>query len=398
MNNGKLKIGIAHPRLSRGGSEARAMWGIEALKCDDYEVSLITAGNVNLKGLNQYYGTSVQENEISLRRGPVPGFLLRSNSGDALRGAFYQRYCRKIAHEFDVLISTYNLCDFGVPAIQCIADFSWDEEIRAIFDHPPQGARGLFHRIALLRKCYLGLAKLVARPSGRNLFSGEDLILGNSRWSAQIIKEKYGLDIGVLYPPVLSEFPKIQFDAKEMGFVCIGRISPEKRIEQIVEILKDVRVQGHDIHLHVIGSTDGTTYGKFVEDLCREQKDWVVMEGSKFGEEKAMLLSQHRFGIQARQGEPFGISVAEMVKAGCITFVPSEGGQAEIVNHKLLMYDSIEEAVEKIDAVLRKPQMQAELRQHLKKQGAKFSTNAFMDGLRAAVEEFLIGKPMQKSS
>ena len=91
----------------------------------------------------------------------------------------------------------------------------------------------------------------------------------------------------------------------------------------------------------------------------------------------------------ACQSEAFGISVAEMVKAGCLVFVPGEGGQAEIVSHESLMYSGVEDAVEKINTVLRKPQLQAELRDHLEKQGAKFSTNAFMDGLRAAVERFL---------
>ena len=388
MNNQKLKIGIGHPRLGRGGSEARAMWAIEALKAD-FNVSLITGGAVDLDGLNRFYGTRVNEKEISIRQAPISGFLHRLKGADALRGAFYQRFCRKIAHEFDVLISAYNLCDFGVPAIHCIADFSWDEEIRKRLHPLPKGARGLFHHNKLLRKCYLSLAKSVVRSSERNLFSGEDLILANSRWSAGIIRDKYGTDIHILYPPVFAEFPEIEFEDRKIGFVCIGRISPEKRIERIVEILKHVRRRGYDIHLHVIGNTDETTYGKFVEDLCREQGDWVTMEGSRFGEEKANLLSHHRFAIHACHGEAFGISVAEMVKAGCITFVPSQGGQAEIVNHESLMYDNVEDAVEKIDTVLRKPQLQAELRQHLKKQGTKFSTKAFMEGLRAAVEKFL---------
>jgi len=364
------------------------MWAIEALK-DDFNVSLITGGIVNLEGLNQFYGTCVSESEISVRQSPIFSFLHRLKGFDALRGAFYQRFCQKIAPEVDLLISTYNICDFGVPAIQCIADFSWVEEIRQRFHPLPLGARGLFHRYKLLRKCYLGLTRFVAQPSGRNLFSGEDLILANSQWSAQIIMDKYEADIGVLYPPVFDEFPNVPFETKEMGFVCIGRISPEKRIERIIEILREVRQRGHDIHLHVIGGTDRTTYGKFVEDLYRAQRDWVTMEGNRFGEEKANLLSQHRFAIHACHGEAFGISVAEMVKAGCITFVPSEGGQIEIVNHKSLMYDSVEDAVKKIDTVLRNDQIQVELRQHLKKQGTKFSTDAFMDSLRAAVKRFL---------
>ena len=57
-----------------------------------------------------------------------------------------------------------------------------------------------------------------------------------------------------------------------------------------------------------------------------------------------------------------------------------------------LIYGNVEDAMDKIDTIHRKPQLQAELRQHLEKQGTKFSTSAFMDGLRAAVEEFISRK------
>lgn len=388
MNSQKIKIGIGHPWLGRGGSEARVMWGIEALK-DDYDLSLITSGDVNLDQLNQFYGTSLEPDEFRIRQAPIPFFLKRMAGGDMLRGAFYQRYCRKIATEYDILISTYNLCDFGVPAIHCIADFSWNQEIRKNLDPPPQGARGLFHRNSLLRKTYLSLARVVSVRSGRNLFAGEDLILANSRWSARIISEKYGTDIDVLYPPVSDNFPKVLPQNREMGFVYIGRIFPEKRIEKIIDILKRVRKCGYNIHLHIIGEADETTYGRFLENICQTERDWVVMEGRLFGEEKVKLLCQHSFGINARRGEAFGISVAEMVKAGCITFVPNEGGQVEIVNHSSLAYSSIEDAVEKIDAVLRQPGLQVELRGHLARQGEKFTISGFMNGLRDTVEKFM---------
>ena len=174
---------------------------------------------------------------------------------------------------------------------------------------------------------------------------------------AGIIRNKYGPDIDVLYPPVLTESPRISFDANGIGFVCIGRISPEKRIERIVEILKSVRLRGHNIHLHVIGGTDETTYGKAVEDLCRNQGGWVITEGGQFGEE----------------------------------------GQGEIVRHESLMYDRVEDAVEKIDTILRKPQLMVELQEQLRRQGEKFSMDAFMGGLRAAVEKFLSASYRQKS-
>ena len=126
-----------------------------------------------------------------------------------------------------------------------------------------------------------------------------------------------------------------------MGFVCIGRISPEKRIEQIIQILKQVRVRGHKIHLNIIGGTEETPYGRSIEELSKTERDWITLEGKRFGSDKTKILSQHLFGIHACQGEAFGISVVEMVKAGCITFVPDEGGQTEIVNHSSLTYNSL---------------------------------------------------------
>lgn len=388
MKNRKLKIGIAHPRLGQGGSEARVMWGIEALK-KDYEVSLITTGNVDLDKLNRFYGTSVRSNEVRIHQSPIFPFLQELPWGDALRGALYQRCCRKIANNFDVLISTYNLCDFGVPAIHCLADFSWDEEIRVNFHPTPVGPRSFFHQYSLLRKVYLGIARILSRPSGRNLFSGEDIILANSNWSANLIRKKYGMEVDTLYPPVTNEFPLVPLEEREVGFVCIGRISPEKRIEQIINILKVVRDRGHDIHLHVIGGIDGGPYGKKIQKLCYRHKEWIIAEGSCFGEKKQSLLTGHKFGIHACQGEAFGIGVAEMVKADCIVFTPSEGGQAEIVNHQSLLYDSVEDAVDKVDDVLRQPNLQSDLRDHLKRQGAIFSKSNFANGLRSVVKNFL---------
>ncbi len=389
MSDKKIKVAIAHPHLGSGGSEASVMWGIEALK-DEYDTSLITTSGVDLDELNRYYGTSIRLDDFRIRKVTIPFFLKRMVGGDALKGALYQRYCQKIATDYDVLISAYNLCDFGVPGIHYIQDFSWNEDIRKRMDPIPHGLRKLFHRNNMLKKAYLSLVKLMSKRSGRNLFAGEDTILAISDWSAKTMSKMYGADFDVIYPPVLDEFPKVSLKDKEMGFVCIGRISSEKRIEQIIEILKTVRQQGHNISLHIIGSTKGTPYGRFIENLCQSEGDWVVMEGKQFGEDKSKLLSKYRFGIHARQGEAFGISVAEMVKAGCITFVPNEGGPVEIVNHSALTYNSIEDAVDKIDAVLRQPELQTDLRNHLVSQGKKFTISRFMKGLQKAVEEFLV--------
>jgi len=383
----KLGVGICHPLLGRGGSEAAALWAITELK-QDYDVSLVTAGDVDLEGLNEFYGTALKASDFALRQALVPFFMRRNATAAALRRAYYQRFCRQVAPEFDLMISTYNFCDFGVPAIHFVADFTFDGELSGHWDARPRGLAALLYGNHPLRKAYLWLCRRIRRPSGRD-FMTQDLTLANSRWTAGLLKERYGIEAGVLYPPVAGEFPAIPFAEKEDGFVFIGRVAPEKRVERVVEILSRVRGLGHGVHLHLIGQIDGSPYGRMVRRLCAEQGDWIHAEGSKSGEAKWRLIAGHRYGINARLGEAFGISVAEQVKAGSIVFVPEEGGQAEIVGHPLLTYGSVGDAVGKVDRVLREGETRRALLDHLSKRADAFSIPSFRATVRAQVEGFI---------
>ncbi|HEY1629148.1 MAG TPA: hypothetical protein VGF52_04765, partial [Tepidisphaeraceae bacterium] len=220
MNRARLKVGIAHVRMARGGSEARAAWGIQALR-DDYDVSLITSGEVDVQAVNHFYGTNLQSGEFDVRLAPSPFGFQRVMDAAAMRGGLFQRFCRSIAHEFDVLISAYNFCDFGMPAIQCIADFSWNERIRNEIDPPPARGSRLICRPNPLRFAYLSLARAVGRPSGRNLLG--DCIIANSQWTARMIRQRCGVNCQVLYPPVVFNSPIVDWQDREIGFVCMGR-------------------------------------------------------------------------------------------------------------------------------------------------------------------------------
>lgn len=380
-----MKIGIAHSCMSFGGSEARAVWAIQALR-DHHDLTLITPRRVNVDDLNRFYGTSLKSADFRQRIAPAPLGFRPALDAAALRGAIFQRFCRSIAGEFDVLISAYNLCDFGVPAIQCIADFSWDMTLR----YRPQLGSELIHRDNVLRSAYLTVCGMIRRPSGRNLLGGQDLIVANSHWTAEQLQRRHGAaDCVVIYPPV--NFPQVDvpWSQRETGFVCLGRISPEKRIERIIQILSGVREIGHNVHLHVIGRFDGSSYSRMIRQLCRENGGWVRIEGEQIGQSKVRLLSSHRYGIHACNIEAFGIAVAEMTKAGCIAFVPDQGGQVEIVNHPMLCYCDIDDAVRKIDVVLRSEELQTSLRQYLQKQAAMFSAEEFMRDFRGVVDCFL---------
>ncbi|HEV2485812.1 MAG TPA: glycosyltransferase [Terracidiphilus sp.] len=378
------KAVIGHPKLGFGGSESNVMWLIEALK-GSYDVTVMTTGGWDVAALNGYYGTQVAEDEVKVRIAPVP-FPMRGLNAAALRGACYQRFARQIAGEYDLRISAYNTTDWGLPAVHFIADFSWHQKTRERL-HPP--SPGFIYRESSLRRTYLKIAAAYGRPSGRDVLR-DDLVIANSKWSANLVKQHCGVDCAtVVYPPVWTDFPEVPWEEKELAFAMIGRIEPEKQIGRAIAILQAVRRRGHAIRLHLCGQIGNSLYGRRIARLCREHADWIVPEGRVTGERKAQILTHCRFGIQTCGAEGFGISVAEMVKAGAIVFAPNDGGQAEILQHPDLLFSNTDEAVEKILAVLEKPSLQSLLRTHLMDQAQQFSAQGFVHEVQTFITSVL---------
>ncbi|MEE8380297.1 MAG: glycosyltransferase, partial [Thermodesulfobacteriota bacterium] len=286
------KIAIIHPRLiGGGGSESRALWATEALK-HDCDVSLITMGSPDLTHLNEYYGTNINRNEIKIIQIPIPPLF--KNHFDALRGSRLARFCKQKASEFDLMISTYNIMDFGRRGIQFIADFSFDDGLRRTLHPAPQGVKGIFYRKSLLRWMYLKLSTILAGPSEDGLI--RNVTVANSQWSGGIMKKVYGIESQTIYPPVVGESPDTPWDKRENGFICIGRLVPEKGINRIIEILQKVKKKGETIHLHIFGGGDNAQYIKSVQRLCDENREWAFMEGKIFGAKKQEIIAQHKFG------------------------------------------------------------------------------------------------------
>jgi glycosyltransferase involved in cell wall biosynthesis len=378
-------VAIIHPWLRcAGGSEAQALWIAEALK-SNFDLTLVTMGTTPLEDLNRYYGTSLDPGAVRIVRLKVPAFLRRSF--DALRGYRLARYCRTELGAFDVLIMTYNVFDFGRRSIQFIGDFSFDDTLRRRFDQATPGFRRALYQKTIFRDLYLKLGEVLSRETRSGWMN--NLTVANSFWSQGILKAAFGIDSPVIYPPVQGQFPPVPWEKRENGFVVLGRIEPEKRIERIVGILQGVRAKGFPLHLHVVGSGRETSYSKNIRRLCARYRAWMTLDGVKGGFEKDEFLARHKYGISGRQNEPFGIAVAEMILAGCIVWVPDGGGQVEIVDHPSLTYSSLNDAQEKIERLLKDRDLQFRTRQHLAERAALFSVARFKIEIQNIVSRFL---------
>ncbi len=391
----RFRVAIAHPFLGHGGSESRAAWLLQGFE-DFAPVALLTTGPFDLQALNRFCGVALAPERVRVRRPALPWRMLGAG-GAALRGAIFERFCRSVASQFDLRISAYNFCDFGAPGIHCLADFSWNEQLRNTLHPPRPGTRGSLRRIPGVRSAYESLVRLVAGTSGRPPPAPDDLIVANSQWSARLLREQFDLDAPVVYPPVPDAPAARPWAQREDGFVAMGRLSHEKRIEEIIAMLKAVREKGFRLTLHLVGRADAPSYERRLRRVIEAERAWVRHHGLLEGAEKWALLSSQRYGLHACRGEAFGIAVAEMVKAGCIPFVPETGGPAEIVNHPLLIYRDASDAVEKIARILRYPVLCGPLAGHLADQARRFSAARFVQDMRALALNFAAGLPQRRT-
>lgn len=378
------RVAIVHPQLiAGGGSEACAMWTLQALQ-EESRLTLITMGRPDLRALNAYYGTEIDLARLETRFQPIP-LGLRTRF-DALRGFRLARYCRRHAGDFDAMISAHNIMDFGVPGIQVIADLSFDDGLRRELGFAGGVAESSFHKASPGRSLYLGLARALAGDRRDGWMRNRTL--ANSHWTASLLRDRLGLVSEVVYPPVAGDFPRVPWDEREDGFVVMGRLVPEKGIGTIVAILAEIRKE-KPIHLHIIGRRGPAATAREIEELCRRHAEWVHFEGEMYGPEKERFLAGHKYGISGCRSEAFGIAVAEMVKAGCLVWVPDGGGQTEILAHPELIYAGRDEAVAKIRSVLTEPEKQTRLRDHLRARAGLFSAERFVREMRVIVREFL---------
>jgi glycosyltransferase involved in cell wall biosynthesis len=374
-----------------GGGEAVALASIEALK-EEYDVTLVGVTKPDLERLNPLFGTALCWSEFRFLAVPPSSALTRLVPA---RFEFVHQllhplsFCRSLARHYDVMISTYNDMDLGKPGIQ-YCHHPW-----MAMAFQPEIARRVMDPEDRLPRMFWARSRLnwtlVAASGYRDRRVRANLTLANSKWTARIMEQAYGHPVRVVYPPVADIPRSLPWGARDDGFVCIGRFVRSKRIEDVVAILDGVRERGFDVHLYVASSYVDRDYLAELSPALRARGAWVHLEWNLSQLELAELISRHRYGLHAMRNEHFGMAVAEMVKGGMIPFVSDSGGQVEIVEDSRLRFATIADAVAKVVAVLGDRAAQQGLREHLARQGTRFSKHRFDAELRDSVAGHLEG-------
>lgn len=360
--------------MLKGGAEAVCMNAIEALQ-EEHSVTLVTTIEPDVDELNEYYHTTVSEESLAIDVF-FPGRALASRLPvdiELLQWSLFHRYVRRLGRKFDIVVNT-TASDIAFPYVTV----QYIHNPRPFDVHSPPASN--LGRYAFYKIC--------EQISGfdKELFYG-DIILTNSEWTSQRIREYYGCSSKVVHPPVaVNQFHKVPWEERESGFVSIGRIEPSKNILENIEILLEIRQLGHEVHYHIVGPSGDKTYYERVKEESQKY-DYIHLEGEVSREELIDLICTHRYGIHGKNQEHFGMAVAEMVAGGMIPFVPDDGGQCDVVGSCAeLIYSSPEEAVEKIHSLLLRPENAKQIRHRIINQ-EKFSRDKFKQGVKYYVNK-----------
>ncbi|REJ55028.1 MAG: glycosyltransferase family 1 protein [Microcystis aeruginosa DA14] len=371
----KKTIGVYMPYFMGGGAESVALWILEALK-EKYDLTLFTLYYPDWEKLNKLYETSLTPKEVKVVSvlpkswQDISEFLISNNPHFRQISIHLSlRYLKERAKNYSLVLSACNAADLGVPGIQYI---HWVKVLEG----------GKIHQ----NMPYLNISNFSVDNLKKNLS------ISNSFDVAKAVKEVYGLDSTVIYPPVVIPVKDIAPEQKENAFVISGRLTVDKSPDFGIKVLKAVRERGFSIKLHITGGAGGAfnkKYQHYIEQLVAENSDWIQLYKDLPYADYCNILYKCRYGIHPKKDQ-FGISVAEMVRADIIPFVQKIGGQTEIVgkHNTELQFNSMEEAVEKIIAVISNEKKQEELLMSLSHQKSLFSSEKFQREISQFVDNY----------
>jgi glycosyltransferase involved in cell wall biosynthesis len=379
----RKRVLIVQPYLGVvGGGNVVVAWALQALR-DEFQVHFATLGPVDYEAVNRSFGTSLRASDFTIRMAPR-GYrtLLRyvPTQGALMEICVTTRWARELdaRERFDVLLSTTNEMDFGRPGLQYV-HYPWGYLPR------PDIEMRWFHRIPGLLAAYRGACKLIAH--GTDDGTRLNLSMANSTFVAGKIRERYGVDSVIVYPPVPGNFPDIPWEQRRSAAIAIGRMHWIKRWEMAIEIVDRVRSRGLDLGLTLINQPDDRDYARRMAEAAAT-RPWFRILTDLSRDELAREVAQHRYGIHTMENEHFGIGVAEMVRAGCIPFVHDSGGPVEIVGGRTeLRFRDAAEGAAAVAAAMSDSALEQRLRAVMTAQRDLFSVERFCDSLRQLVSE-----------
>ena len=305
------RVAVLHNTLDfQGGADVVCLSACAALQAE-HAVTLYTISETDPGDLAARFGIDLDTATLDVRMptGAEPIARLLSAGAPtigpqlALRSVLLRRAVGGQLGAFDLVVSTANEMSLPTPSVQYVHYPQFRTH------RLPDGGGGGLNRVW----------SRLAAPRPDDLDDGTTLLV-NSAWTAGVAEDVYGVRPTVVYPPV--------------------------------DPIDGVRDRGHDLHLHIVGAAPRAyrRYVQKVESLAAE-RSYVAVERDAPRARLEELLCTHKYGLNCKPAEHFGMSVAEYVASGMVAFAPDSGGQQEILDKRTdRLFGSVPEAVDRVAA------------------------------------------------
>jgi glycosyltransferase involved in cell wall biosynthesis len=205
-----------------------------------------------------------------------------------------------------------------------------------------------------------------------------------TKFSQTAIRQEYGLDSEIVYAPVdVSRYGK-RWDNEDRrnNILVLARISPEKKIENAVDLLKKVRVLDGRWTMSVVGSLSpwNRRYFDHLRKLAGDLPVDFMIDATS--DQLESEISTSKYYLHTMKAEHFGISVVEAMSGGLIPLVPDFGGPTEFVPSQF-QYRSLDDAARRM--VESKDRL-SDFRATVHETAQDFSEKRFRERVKSVIE------------
>lgn len=371
-----------------GGSEMLPFLIIQELQRRGYDVTIALQSDGDVVAGYRAYGVSIDAAMLKV--------VYLSDGGRCLKlldrrlKFLWQWRLRRLGPKYDVCISCANVVDFGRPGIHFIYMLTLDEAFKEYFW---KENTSLIRRVRLWCVCArdaMVKAIFCIRAAAKIVRDSREVVLPNSDYVRRCIDDYYGSKVhAAFYPPTVFE-PSCAGPVDRAGcndIACIGRLAPEKRICELIDIVRKARERsGVDFRVGFAGYCPDDDTGRAIKVLAQKY-DWVTLEGTLLGDDKVAFLASCKFAIHGCKVEAFGISVTEYLKSGLVPIVPREGGSSEVVGLDDLAYGNDDEAAEILCRLVRESSFYDKCASHCRERARVFSADNYLSRQKSLLDE-----------
>ena len=175
--------------------------------------------------------------------------------------------------------------------------------------------------------------------------------------------------------------------------VCVGRLMPPKRVDELIRVAHQVRTRHPDLELVIVGhGYERPKLEQLVTDL--DATDWVRLAGYITDEELVSLYRRAWVVSSASIAEGWGMTLTEAAACGTPAVATNISGHRDSVvdNETGLLATSSRDMVEKLDAVLSDRELQVRLAENARKRAAKWTWEACAYGTFLPLAEAAMGR------